>query len=310
MAQLRKGTDFATGMQVTADNLDAHVDNAILLHGAINEQASGAVLSTDNMLLATSSTLKKVTVGSVLNSVVPRNGSLPMTGELILSSNTPSTYLSAASKQYVDSSVFDAIGANMTGAIMAFYRSSPPAGWLECNGQSTAGYPALAALIGGNVPDLRGEFIRGWAHDRTGIPDANRALGSWEDGAIVSHNHSASPHAHNVYDPGHAHGFSGGAHSHSVSDPGHAHSFVAMQYPGSQVEQDQSGGPSSYSNYTTAANTASSTTGVSVNAATVSGTVQASNTGIGIYDATVSIGNTGGSETRPRNVAFMYCIKA
>lgn len=33
--------------------------------------------------------------------------------------------------------------------------------WLECNGQSTTGYPALAAIVGSNVPDYRGVFLRG-----------------------------------------------------------------------------------------------------------------------------------------------------
>ena len=34
--------------------------------------------------------------------------------------------------------------------------------WLECNGQSTSGYPALAAIVGSNVPDYRGMFLRGY----------------------------------------------------------------------------------------------------------------------------------------------------
>lgn len=34
--------------------------------------------------------------------------------------------------------------------------------WLECNGQSTAGYPELAAVVGGTVPDYRGLFLRGY----------------------------------------------------------------------------------------------------------------------------------------------------
>lgn len=34
--------------------------------------------------------------------------------------------------------------------------------WLECNGQSTAAYPALAAIVGANVPDYQGVFLRGY----------------------------------------------------------------------------------------------------------------------------------------------------
>ena len=33
--------------------------------------------------------------------------------------------------------------------------------WLLCNGQSTAGYPQLSAIVGGHVPDYRGIFLRG-----------------------------------------------------------------------------------------------------------------------------------------------------
>jgi hypothetical protein len=33
--------------------------------------------------------------------------------------------------------------------------------WLDCDGRSTAGYPELAAIVGANVPDYRGMFLRG-----------------------------------------------------------------------------------------------------------------------------------------------------
>jgi hypothetical protein len=50
--------------------------------------------------------------------------------------------------------------------------------WLECNGQSISStvYPELYALIGGTVPDYRGEFLRG--HDAGRGVDAGRSLGS------------------------------------------------------------------------------------------------------------------------------------
>lgn len=86
------------------------------------------------------------------------------------------------------------------GAVMAFARSTPPYGWLECNGQavSRTTYADLFAAIGTtfgagdgsttfNVPDLRGEFIRGWDHGR-GV-DGGRAFGSWQADEIKSHNH-------------------------------------------------------------------------------------------------------------------------
>jgi microcystin-dependent protein len=81
--------------------------------------------------------------------------------------------------------------------IVAWGGSTAPSGWLECNGQSTAPYPKLAAITGATVPDLRGEFIRGWDHGR-GV-DAGRAIRSFQADELKSHNHT-------VNDPGHKHG--------------------------------------------------------------------------------------------------------
>ena len=47
------------------------------------------------------------------------------------------------------------------GVIVAWGGSSAPDGWLECNGQSTSGYTALAAIVGATVPDIRGRAIYG-----------------------------------------------------------------------------------------------------------------------------------------------------
>ncbi len=55
--------------------------------------------------------------------------------------------------------------------------ATPPAGWLKCNGATftAALYPKLAlAYPSGKLPDLRGEFIRGW-DDGRGV-DAGRIL--------------------------------------------------------------------------------------------------------------------------------------
>ena len=70
------------------------------------------------------------------------------------------------------------------GVIMPYAGVTPPAGWIECNGQSTAGYAALAAVVGSNVPDLRGEFIRGWDHGR-GI-DTGRGLLTFQQATAIA----------------------------------------------------------------------------------------------------------------------------
>ncbi|MGS0227835.1 phage tail protein [Escherichia coli] len=65
---------------------------------------------------------------------------------------------------------------------------TPPTGWLKCNGAafSSEMYPKLAKAYPTNkLPDLRGEFIRGW-DDGRGI-DAGRTLLSGQDGTSFSH---------------------------------------------------------------------------------------------------------------------------
>ena len=63
---------------------------------------------------------------------------------------------------------------------------NPPTGWLKCNGAafSAATYPLLArAYPSLKLPDLRGEFIRGW-DDGRGV-DSGRSLLSYQHGSVV-----------------------------------------------------------------------------------------------------------------------------
>lgn len=63
----------------------------------------------------------------------------------------------------------------------------PPAGWLKCNGAAftASQYPQLAlAYPSLRLPDLRGEFIRGW-DDGRGV-DSGRTILSFQEGTIVS----------------------------------------------------------------------------------------------------------------------------
>jgi microcystin-dependent protein len=135
------------------------------------------------------------------------------------------------------------------GAVMPFAQNTAPTGWLECNGAAVnrTTYAALFTAIGTtfgngngsttfNVPDLRGEFIRGWDHSR-GV-DAGRALGSAQTDALKAHNHTV--------------GIRGETGSGSIMS-------LFSRTPGA--------------------------------------------------DVTFTTSTTGDAETRPRNVALMYCIK-
>tara|TARA_R100000329_G_scaffold72834_1_gene63368 strand:- start:891 stop:1748 length:858 start_codon:yes stop_codon:yes gene_type:complete len=92
-------------------------------------------------------------------------------------------------------------GGTPTGAIYAMGTSTVPTGFLECNGAavSRSTYATLFSTISTtfgagdgsstfNLPDLRGEFIRGWDNSR-GV-DSGRSLGSTQDEAFKAHTHT------------------------------------------------------------------------------------------------------------------------
>ena len=68
MAQIQAGTSYATGMAVTAANLNAHVNDAILKEPCIGAQpVSQAVSATDNILISNGSALNKTTLASIIS---------------------------------------------------------------------------------------------------------------------------------------------------------------------------------------------------------------------------------------------------
>lgn len=100
-------------------------------------------------------------------------------------------------------------GSIPAGIPMPWPKSAPPAGWLECNGSpfDVNRFPELAkAYPLGSLPDLRGEFIRGWDNGRKVDPE--RAILSWQNDAIrniwgemspISETFAASPVATGVF---------------------------------------------------------------------------------------------------------------
>ena len=88
-----------------------------------------------------------------------------------------------------------------SGAVFAFASSTAPTGYLECNGDavSRTTYADLFAIVNTsygvgdgsttfNLPDLRGEFIRGWDDSRGADP--GRLFGSFQSDAFASHTHT------------------------------------------------------------------------------------------------------------------------
>ena len=99
-------------------------------------------------------------------------------------------------------SQIDGIVTSPAGTVIQFAGSSAPAGYLKANGNavSRTTYAALFAAIGTtygtgdgsttfNLPDLRGEFVRG-LDDGRGV-DSGRALGSAQADTLRQHNHDS-----------------------------------------------------------------------------------------------------------------------
>jgi len=249
-------------------------------------------------------------IGAALTASLPRDGSAPMTGPLTLSADPITGTRQATTKAYVDSFLAYATGMPI-GSVVAYAGTNIPAGFFECNGQavSRTTYADLFTAIGTtygsgdnvntfNVPDMRGEFIRGKSD--------TRPLGSKQAGSFASHTHTSSDpgHGHTLSDPGHAHGASQPAHAHGVNDPGHYHAG------GSQVSGVGASGSTAGAPWL--ANTDPSQTYISIQSAQPGVTVNAAVTGASAASNTtgIVIGGTGGTETVPQNIAQIYIIKA
>jgi microcystin-dependent protein len=118
------------------------------------------------------------------------------------------TYVDAQVKTEKDArvSAIEGVQNQINGVIFVpagcvFYTASPnvPTGYLRAEGQSVsrfqfaALYNAIGTYYGGNgnpnfnLPDLRGEFIRGVSANRSGV--ANRGLATFENDSMAEHRH-------------------------------------------------------------------------------------------------------------------------
>ena len=94
------------------------------------------------------------------------------------------------------------------GSVFSFATSTVPSGYLECNGAavSRSTYASLFSAISTtwgvgdgsstfNLPDLRGQFVRGW--DNSAGVDSGRSFASSQSDQNKSHNHSINDSGHN-----------------------------------------------------------------------------------------------------------------
>ena len=178
-----------------------------------------------------------------------------------------------------------------TGSVHVMATTTVPSGYLECAGQyiSRTTYANLFAIIGTTwgtnastnfrLPDLRGQFVRGWAN--TSSVDSGRSFASSQSSQNLSHNHT----------------YSGG--SVSVSGANHRHNArgFSLQPSIASVGITLGSGQGYQIGYRT------SDSGSTGQAILDSGTLSMSGS------VSLSINNNGGSEARPQNIAMMYVIK-
>ena len=178
-----------------------------------------------------------------------------------------------------------------TGSVHMMATTTAPSGYLKCDGAaiSRTAFADLFAIIGTthgegdgsstfNVPDLRGEFVRGW-DDARGV-DSGRTFGSSQSDANKQHNHTATSTT-------------------SISPSDHNHVF-----PGDDQLSFTANGQGGWTDRRTGSfnyDADSSTSGNGIIYRTSDATLSAS--------TSTSIANDGGSEARPRNIAMMYVIK-
>ncbi|MDK1493365.1 phage tail protein [Sinorhizobium sp. 7-81] len=223
------------------------------------------------------------------------------------SNSVARTTLDVYSKSEVDGLTSNSTPA---GTVIFYAKNTAPSGYLKANGAavSRTTYAALFTAIGTtfgagdgsttfNLPDLRGEFVRGW-DDARGI-DTGRVFGSAQGANIQSHTHAIDPPSTTTSSDTHTHTFSAttssnGSHTHGVS-PGN---FVTEAAGGTSGGVGDSGSE------------AAATDAAGDHTHTVSGT-----TGSDTHTHTVDIasftsGAAGsGTDTRPRNIALLACIK-
>lgn len=256
-------------------------------------------------------------IADALTKSLPRDGTAPMTGPLILS-GAPTQPTHAASKNYVDQRAASAAGVPV-GTVLAFAALTPPATYLMCDGSavSRTTYAELFGIIGTtfgvgdssttfNLPYLGGYFVRG--------RDVAHPIGTVEASSIKSHTHALNDptHLHIVTQDSHNHMLTVNDHAHGVNDPGHSHTN-----PGQSLSAGVVGGTLPVFSTSGSHDTFSASSGVSVQSAgSLGGYTDSKAPGLAAQGAatgcTVAPSPVTGVEddTWPKNLALNYIIKA
>ncbi|HEI3399474.1 MULTISPECIES: phage tail protein [Escherichia] len=182
-------------------NFSTTINNALALKAPLSSPAltgtptaPTAAQSVNNTQIATTAFVKSAIAGMVGSAPAALDTLNELAAALGNDPNFATTMLNAlAGKQPLDNTLTNLSGKDVAGLLaylglgegsalpvgvpVPWPSATPPTGWLKCNGAAfdKVKYPRLAtAYPSGKLPDLRGEFIRGW-DDGRGI-DTGRAL--------------------------------------------------------------------------------------------------------------------------------------
>ena len=188
-----------------------------------------------------------------------------------------------------------------SGAVFCIAVATVPSGYLECNGQSVSRttYAALFAVIGTqyggsgsnfNVPDLRGEFVRGFDNGRGA--DSGRQIGSHQNNDNAQHTHT---HTHN--------------HSYSGTT-----STKSLRGTVQQIAETFAASGTTTGVFSKLGNFVSNNTPTFIDATAAGGFAMNADhnhtfSGTTGNQSSSNTGPSGTNESRPRNVAMMYVIK-
>ncbi|HAH5626558.1 TPA: phage tail protein [Escherichia albertii] len=177
------------------------INNALALKAPLSSPAltgtptaPTAAQSVNNTQIATTAFVKSAIAAMVGSAPAALDTLNELAAALGNDPNFSTTVLNAlAGKQPLDNTLTNLSGKDVAGLLaylglgegsalpvgvpVPWPSATPPTGWLKCNGATfdKVKYPRLAtAYPSGKLPDLRGEFIRGW-DDGRGI-DTGRAL--------------------------------------------------------------------------------------------------------------------------------------
>lgn len=169
------------------------------LNGGRNFRISSSVVSLGTSPITFSDSIKQG-AATLASSTVTGNesvsGTLTVAGAASLNGGVSTTSLNASGI----STLADISSPSMTGMVAMFAMSNAPTGWLKANGAavSRTTYAGLFAAIGTlfgagdgsttfNLPDMRGEFARGF-DDGRGV-DTGRTFASHQNDELKGHTH-------------------------------------------------------------------------------------------------------------------------